>query len=359
MRTLRMNTSIYSPPLLLFILLALFPFKNIYSQGFYFNLGGGYGFNSANISNVNLCSGFNDNYYPPLSTPFSFTGANQTYIETETNSQETYTNNYASVNKGFGGGVSFFVSAGYAITRNISAEIGFSYLAGITQQSTNIDNYQSFFSPDDTSYNDKSLASKLTSSPRYRLMPAIKLSVPLNKFTPYVKAGLVVGLGGKLTLSNIFTENEYQIEYGRRYNDNIGTANTGLTASGGLSLGYTASAGVEYAIADFLSVYCEINLISENWSPANGDITTYSLSSGIPGPYALSSSQFTYSGNITTGGRIPTTYTGVVILNSQYPKQTFSFGSYGVSIGVKFSIPRNKALSTPKVPDSNMAPKTN
>jgi hypothetical protein len=294
-------------------------------------------------------------YNYPIYTPFSFNALNQINNSTTSNNSSNYYKTYHAINKGFGGGTNFYVSAGYNFTKNISAEIGFSYLSGTTLQSTYSSTNTDYESTYDTTTEYQSFTNKLQSSARYRLMPSIKFSVPISKFTPYMKAGLLIGLGGTLTLSNEYSESEIALQYNSVYFSSE-TANTGLTATGGLSLGYTGSVGLEYAFADFFSIYCEATIVKENWSPAKGDITQYSVS-GVTPSYALSSSQFTYSDNITTAGSTqPSANTNNVIqVNSQYPKQTFSFGSYGISLGIKLSIP-SKA-PTPKVPDSYVAPK--
>ncbi len=344
--------------LLLCFILAIAPLKNIHAQGFYFNVGGGYGFNTTNITDVDLCEGFdNSPYYEyPYQSPFAYSGFNQTYTEISSaaNDLTTLTNTSQSLNKGFGGGTSFFVSAGYSFSKYLSAEIGFSYLAGTTMQSAYTYTNTFYNSPSDTSVTKENITNKLTSSAHCRLLPAIKFSIPMHKFTPYLKAGLVVGLGGKLTLSNSYSQSDYEIDNGQPYPSSIQTANTGLTASGGLSLGYTASAGVEYSLNAFLSVYGEINLVNENWSPSNGDITSY-YASGTNPPFVLSSSQFTYSNNVTMSSSNQALANNMVPVSSQYPKQTFSYGSYGVNIGVKFSIPKKAKAATP--PDAQVVPK--
>lgn len=344
-----MKNQILLPSIVLFTILALYPSKNSYSQGFYFSIGGGYGLNSTNITNVDLCQGFNQVPYPGSynlgESLFTFVGANQTYSQTFVNGQETWSNTYQPLNKGFGGGFSFLASVGYSFTKNISAELEFSYISGTTLQSTFKDSYYAY-ATEDTDVENATTTNKLTSSPRYRLMPSLKLSVPISsKLCSYLKAGLVVGLGGKLTLSNIYLYEQYLIQNGQTYDDFSETTNVGLTASGGLSLGYTASAGAEYSFSDFLSVYLELNFINENWSPTNGNITSYSVSTASP-PVTLSSTQFSYSNNISLGGGNFSSGS-VIQVNSQYPKQIFSYGSYGLVIGIKFSIPHKK----PSPPD--------
>lgn len=350
-----MRTSHYLMSALLGSVLVLLSVQNTYSQGFYFNAGGGYSFSASNITYVNLCPGFEEvypNYEYPNITPFSFIGANQSYTTTEGNAGSNYTSTYQALNKGFGGGGNFFISAGYSFNQYISAELGFSYLAGTTLQSTYTeqDNY-SFDNLGDNEIINETITNNLKSSPIYRILPAVKFSVPFSKFTPYLKAGLIVGLGEKVTISNAYSEVETESGNGAPPSS-YSTGNMALTASGGLSLGYTGSVGVEYKISNLISVYGEFNIINESWSPTKGDITAFTESDATP-PYVLTNSQFTYSDNVTTGGATNNINQGnnVIEVNSQYPKQTFSFNSYGFAIGVKFSLPtKNSAASNVSPP---------
>lgn len=316
------------------------------SKGFYFNAGGSYGFSSSDIDYASLCPGING--YPTYNdlTPFSYAGANETYTITQNGQGGTYSDVYKSLNKGFGGGAGFFISAGYGFTKNISAEVGFSYLPGTTLQSTytNVNTINS--SPNDVATETQSVVDNLTSSPMYRIMPEVKFSIPISKFTPYMKAGLIIGLGEKVTIGNVYTDIETY--NGISMPQSGGNGNMSLTASGGLSLGCIGSVGVEYTLSNLLSVYCEFNIINESWSPTKGDITAFNIDGASPA-YTLTNSQFTYSNNYTSSGPATSTNpnSNVVEVNSQYPKQTFSFSSYGFAIGIKFSIFKEAATPAP------------
>lgn len=355
-----MKTNQHLMGALLGSMLVLLSAQNTYSQGFYVNAGGGYNFSANSITYVNLCPGFDGiapSYDESNITPFSFLGANQAYTSTSGNQGSNYSNTYQSLNKGFGGGVNFCISAGYSFNKYISAELGVSYQSGTTLQSTYTDQETTNLNPNQTEITSETITSKLTSSPTYGLLPAVKFSIPVSKFTPYLKAGLIVELGEKATVSNTYFEVQTEIYNGIQTSGTPENDNVALTASGGLSLGYTGSVGVDYKISDLISVYGEFNIINDSWSPTKGDITTLTVSGANP-PYVLSANQFTYSDNITTGGPATNSNPGnnVIEVNSQYPKQTFSFNSYGFAIGVKFFIPSSKS-ATPTSPVS--PPKAN
>ncbi len=61
-------------------------------------------------------------------------------------------------------------------------------------------------------------------------------------------------------------------------------------------------------------------------------------------------------GSVTLYGSDQTSPNKIQV-NSEYPKQTFSYGSYGVAIGVKLSIPTKK--STPPSVGATDMPKSN
>ncbi len=263
-------------------------------------MGGGYGFNTTATNNIDMCKGFSSTEYPqfyfPAEVPCGFTGSNITYTETSQNIGTGWSNTYNASNNGFGKGFSFYASAGYSFSEYFSAEIGFSYLAGTTLQSTYIYNAYNYSSPNDIGVVNETYSNTLTCSAHCRLIPSVKFSLPISHITSYVKAGLVIGMGGNITLSNSFAENQYYNNNGQIQYPNSGLITTGLTASGGISFGATAALGAEYAINNCLSVYAEVNIISENWSPTQGDITNYTeAENGQNIPFTLSSNAFTYS----------------------------------------------------------------
>lgn len=333
-------------------ILFFFPFIT-YSQGFYFSVGGGYGFNTSSINNIDLCEGitndYNSNLYynqiPP--GPFVFIGNNETFTENEINgSAPTWSESYQNLNKGFGGGLTFYATVGYAFTKYLSAELGFSYLAGSTLQS-NYNSSSTSIYPFDTNYSNETINSTLKSSARYRFLPAVKFSIPMKKFTPYIKAGLVMGLGGQLTVNNDFSETGYFIENGMRTINTPVTEFFALNATGGISLGYIGAAGVEYALSDFISLFLEATLINESWSPSKGDITQFQVNAGNTQPYVLSNTQFNYSDNFSIGGSTNNSNSYLIAVNNNYPKQTVSYDSWGLTAGIKLSFAKPKPKTEP------------
>ena len=337
---------------MLFVWLTFGTVQNSFSQKFYFTAGGAYNFSNADVGTPNFCSGVlsyanNAPYYSGFSnlSPFAFADVNKSSsVVYFANGTSTFSNSNQELNQGLGSGLSFSVSAGYNITPNISAEIGFSYLLGMTINSS-ISNNSTTYNYSDTVYNNLSIASQLISSARYRITPSVKISASPAKFTPYLKAGLLVGFGGTITVTNGYTQTITTVEYGVP-NAVPYSANTSLIASGGISFGFTGSAGVEYSIKDFLAIYCEVNKLQEKWSPVGADITEFN-ESVIPNEI-VSSTHFTYSNSVSSSGSNtynPNNY--ILNINSEYPQQKVSFSTWGIAIGVKLNLIRNKPAAVP------------
>lgn len=338
----------------LFNFLLLAPFQHSFAQKFYFAAGGGYDFNLNDIGTPNFCSGIlsysnNSPYYSGFGSlsPFAFTDNNKSStVSYNSNGSSTFSNSNQSLNQGLAGGFTFSVAAGYNITKNISVELGFSYLQGTTIQGS-ISNSTSDYNIADTTHDNLSIGSQLSSSSRYRITPSIKISASPAKFTPYVKAGVLFGFGESVTVSNNYNETFTAIEYGLSYITPY-SASTSLTASGGISFGFTGSAGVDYSVSDMLDIYCEINKIEEKWSPTTGDITNFTEST-VPN-VVVSSAKFSYSDNVSSAGN--NTYNpqnNVLTVNSQYPQQRVAFSSWGIQLGIKLNLVKSKSAAPPAV----------
>ncbi len=332
---------------------------NSYGQ-FYFNLGFGIGTNKDLMNTISAVG------------PISYHTYNGTYTDvftsvttnTNGNSSTTNTDNPSTtitqVRGGFGNGVNIGGTFGYKLNEHLSAELGIFYIPGATinteHQDSYLDSYtynysfESFYTNINQYYDYKF---SLTTSGRVRLMPTLKLNADQKVFTPYLKVGLVIGLGGSITFTEIET---YNVDTTSSYvTGGITTINPptsgaanysyGVTLSGGMSLGFTAAIGSEYKLTDKISLFGEFSLISEQWSPTSGTVTKY-VENGIDELASLTPSQkqFTFTNNVSTSSSTTTTTTNINTSNSapiffsQYPKQSYSFSSWGVNIGIKINL---------------------
>ena len=141
-----------------------------YSQGLYISAGGGYGFSAAGNS--------------------SFASTENTSNTATLNN--TYTYKISNGTGSFGRGAQFGATVGYMFSENIGAELNIGYLLGSKNTNTNYETkFNGTYSSTDT-YSGKML----------RLTPALRFSVGKDKLKPYMRVGLVIGVGGKISVAN-------------------------------------------------------------------------------------------------------------------------------------------------------------
>jgi len=210
---------------------------------------------------VLLCAGLNfsaaiaQGAYFTLGTGYNLPASTQTLDEmsfsneTITDNTTTYKQNYVSLGKGLSAGGAF----GYMFNENIGAELGISYLMGSTWESVTA--YNSSTSGGTSKFTDQ-VSSKMT-----RINPQIVMSMEANKITPYVKVGLLLGMGSMSVTSNA------------EYID--GKIEQTLLLNGGIAAGFTTIIGASYALNDKISLFGDLNLVNMSYSPTKGTITKY------------------------------------------------------------------------------------
>ena len=268
---------------------------NAYGQkGLYLNVGGGYG----------ICIAANSNAASYDRTQIA--GLN--------------TNKVSSGSGSFGKGVQFGATVGFMFSENIGAELNVGYLVGTKSTQTL---YQDIYMPPtmlSSSYENKMSGNML------RLTPALKFSVGKDKLKPYMRVGLVVGLAGKL--KNVVTRNE---TYSSGASSYLSVEESSYT--GGVSLGLSASLGVNYKLSDKLGIFAEIGIISQSWAP-NKRLVTLSTVNGVNklGTMTTNEKETTYLNSYT---QVSSSYNPNV--PAQALKIAMPFSSVGLNIGVQLS----------------------
>ncbi|MBK5285446.1 MAG: hypothetical protein JJE25_08570, partial [Bacteroidia bacterium] len=165
-------------------------FTNANAQHLYFNLGGGYGFNTSSVNS----------FY--LQGPCGyFVGYDETYSSTYYSpGPSTYTRTDKAISGGFGSGLNLQGIIGYSFSEHFGGELGLSYLSGNSIESSYSGSSYSNYTTD-TWHRFSSAEAKLASEARVRLIPAIKISGTPSGFTPYLKVGMLIGLGGTMTFN--------------------------------------------------------------------------------------------------------------------------------------------------------------
>ncbi|MEI6816230.1 MAG: hypothetical protein WCL14_06440 [Bacteroidota bacterium] len=344
------------------MVILLFATGNSFAQ-FYINLGVGYGYNKDYLDSLIQVG------------PFVFNGTNTTNtINSNTiytssglySGGATYIYNKDEIHSKFGAGININGTVGYRFNENISLEVGFNYLpkTSINTETKIINNANNINYSSDTTYytgvDETDYYYTIESSSRIRFLPSIKISAADSKITPYVKMGLVIGIGGTMK----FTESENYNYISSWKSSTLDTLtyqsykySYAVTSNGGTSLGFSTAIGAEYKLSDQFNLYGELRLISEQWAPTHGEVNQYQTNS-IDQLAGLSTDQkqFDYTNNVSNttsyNSSNPTSPQG---FNKQYPKQYFSYGSWGVNVGVKYSL----KAATKKMPEDKIIDKQN
>lgn len=251
-----------------------------FSQGFYFDIGGGYGFNTLASSNIQLAYPLAPDWIP------------------------------AQIVGSFGKGINYGGDIGYLFTPNYAFEVGVNELSGST------------YTYSQTGPNSPSTIDQSNYGTMFRIIPTFKVTSsdgiiqPFGKVIPqnggnkvdiYFKFGIIVGLINSVHSSQTLT-----------YSDATGpkVVTTDITYSGGTSMGYTFRVGLAIKQSDKIFFFVEGALNSQFYIPTEGKRSTYVVND-VDQLSTLPDSQK------------QTTFTS----NENYP-----FGSLGVNIGVQYKM---------------------
>lgn len=210
---------------------------------------------------------------------------------------------YDDVMGTFGKGANFGVGLGYMLTPNLGAELGFNYLLGAEYTATS-----------------RSSLANVTQKMRgnmVQISPSVVLrtnqSGPLNH---YVKAGLLIGVGSKVT-------EEWNATSGTNY------AFSKEEYTGNASLGFTGAVGLDYAVNNRISLFGEIKGNALTYKPKESEYVQASINGVDQLP------------NMTTRDRY-TVYLdsyvddGTANEADQQSRISMPFSSIGVNVGLRF-----------------------
>jgi len=211
-----------------------------FSQGFYFDIGGGYGFNNLASSNILLSYQLTPDDWIP-----------------------------AQINGSFGKGLNYGGDIGYLFTPNYGFEVGVNELSGGT------------YTYSQTGPNSPSTINQSNHGTMFRIIPTFKVTSsdgiiqPFGKVIPqnggnkmdiYFKFGIIVGLINNVHSSQTLT-----------YSDAAGpkVVSSDITYFGGNSMGYTFRIGLAFKQSDKIFFFVEGVLNSQFYIPTNGKRTSY------------------------------------------------------------------------------------
>lgn len=219
------------------------------------------------------------------------------------------TNSFELVKLSLGKGLNFAGNFGYMFNKNLGAEIGIGYLMGSETEATQIDNVGPNTGVQTTTIKANQL----------QIKPTLVLAAGYEKINPYAKVGLVLGMGKttvELTDTNTISSDEaYTFEL-----------------TGGMMLGLRASAGLNFAINDKISIFTELTSINGNIKPTEGEITKYT----VDGVNELASLDYNDSHVEFVDENPDTNASEPASVAHKSPRPTFSASSLGLNVGMTF-----------------------
>ena len=256
-------------------------FTSLQAQGLYVNVNAGYGLQ---MSSQNIAYYA---FYNQASASGSFTRE--------------------QINVSFGKGLNFGAGLGYMFNENIGAELGVSYLLG--GKSLAHDTYTG-------GYTDHTLYARFL-----RLNPSLILSAGSGSISPYVKMGVLFGMGSITYIYDDYDDGDltYQTE----------------KLNGGIGFGLTSGIGANYSLSEMISLFGELNMVNMSYAPQKGEITEFT-NNGVNILPDLTTKQketeFLKEYTTSASNPIPDSQP------SQTLRQKMPFGSIGLNIGVKVNL---------------------
>lgn len=230
---------------------------------------------------------------------------------TDKNEDTTSISTEDQVNVSLGKGLCIKLGAGYMINGNLGFELGLSYLLGGKSTATNT----SPFSSNKT----KTIESSFYSS-MFMINPSVLIASGMEDINPYAKFGMIIGVGSFNYEKNT-TADTFVVVQKTKY-------------SGGVALGFNAALGCTFTVSDNISIFAEFNLLNMSYSPDQSEIieSTSQGKSLLP-DYSIKDKLTNYYETLATTSLSPIPDTEP----NQKLKQSYTFGSIGLNIGVKIN----------------------
>ncbi len=233
------------------------------------------------------------------------------YISTYVNSGNSYSSTVKK--QGFGSGIPFVIAAGWKFNQHYAIELGVDYFQGFAIKQT-VENIHSSNSTYDYQWRGQMVS----------LVPAFVMSLPLNKFSPYARLGLKLGV-----LNRVIEENHQVISY-------IETSTERQTKSrdyGGIAIGAQVACGTDFVLSDVISLFCEIQLDGISYSPTHGKYIEYT-ENGIDkmNSRTVKQNEWIYKKEVTYPNDIKDSEPNEV------SKTNYQFGNASLLLGVKINL---------------------
>jgi hypothetical protein len=231
---------------------------------------------------------------------------NRTFVSDSASSRNQ---SIKTTKEGIGSGLPFALAAGYMINENFSVELGIDYFYGFTIKE------KQTYTNSDWQWVSESHGQMLS------LVPAVILTVPLNKIQPYARLGLMLGVLNSVVnvgsppqspdTINIWKEKDY----------------------GGLAIGVQTALGINYALSEKLSLFAEIQLDAISYSPKHGkylEVKDHGVD--LLALFSEKNKKWDYLKDIDFDKEIPNDQPGEQV------RVNYRFGNVGLIVGVKFHL---------------------
>lgn len=200
------------------------------------------------------------------------------------------------------------INFGHMLTTNFGYELSVSYLKPLNVN----DNF-------DENFDDINRTMK---GDFFQSFAKFVFNIPVKKINVYSKIGLNVVTGKMSYTQSLYTNKPEEIILKYDYTKN-------------LSLGFNASIGFDFPILNRLSIFSELALISQSFSPKKGEMVQYT-SGGIDQSMYFNNKPYNYQ--IDFGEEYQWQMYGANdgIDPQKLYRRTYSLGGYGLTLGVKY-----------------------
>lgn len=235
----------YGIKIILFIVIGIFS-QTLVAQKVYVKLNAGYNF-------------ANGNQFEPFTDSRSIRNSDGDRTSTESVVKA------ASLGKGF----DFGITAGYKFHENMSIELGLSYLVGGKINTESYTKELGYYGGDNSEHIYERKAEFKANM--LKINPSICLNLGADKIDPYIKVGVLLGIG-KINYNLARTSSNVEDSQDFSYNSTSNSISK-YEFNGSFAFGYNAGIGVVYKLDDHLSLFGEVNFVSMRYSPSKGKIT--------------------------------------------------------------------------------------
>lgn len=215
--------------------------------------------------------------------------------------------------RGIGTGLPFIIAAGYNLTDNFSLELGIDYFYGFSIKNKIVSSY---FNSDEKEYGQM-----------LSIVPAFVMSLPLDKFKPYARLGLKLGI-----LNSVVSKGHMVDIYPEKSTTAV-TIDYKKKEYGGIAIGVQAAIGTDFILSKLISLFCEIQVDGISYAPKHGKYVEY-LENGVDilDKRTVKQNKWNYLKEVDHINTVPDDQPNEELkINEQ-------FGNVGLVIGVKITI---------------------